>query len=82
MRTIGFGATQSDGVELLADGRLIITSQAKKALIVHRGDEETVVSGFDGGAADFGVDTRRHRLAIPLYDKNVVQFWDLPPVTP
>jgi len=82
VRTIGFGATQSDGVELLADGRLIFTSQAKKALIVHHADEETVVSGLDGGAADFGVDTRRHRLAIPLYDKNVVEFWDIPPVTP
>lgn len=82
VRTIGFGATQSDGVELLADGRLIFTSQARKALIVHHGDEETVINGFDGGPADFGVDTRRQRLAIPLYDKNVIEFWDLPPMKP
>jgi sugar lactone lactonase YvrE len=78
-RTIGFGATQSDGVELLADGRLIITSQAEHALIIRRNDESLTVRGFDS-PADFGVDTRRHRLAIPLSDSGVVQFWDIPPL--
>ena len=80
-RTIGFGASQSDGVELLADGRLIITSQAEHALIVRRNDETLTVRGFDA-PADFAVDTRRHRLAIPLTDSGVVQFWDIPPLQP
>jgi sugar lactone lactonase YvrE len=80
-RTIGFGGDQSDGVELLADGRLIITSQAEHALIVRRNDETITVRGFDS-PADFAVDTRRHRLAIPLTDSGVVQFWDIPPLAP
>ena len=81
VRTIGFGDRQSDGVELLADGRLVFDSWASKALIVHHGDEITIVHGFDS-PADFAVDTRRHRLAIPLYDKDVVEFWDIPPIQP
>ena len=80
-RTIGFGAPQMDGVALLADGRLIFDSWARKALFVHHHDQETVVKGFDS-PADFGVDTRRHRLAIPLYEKDRVEFWDIPPVAP
>ena len=80
-RTIGFGATRSDGVEVLADGRLLITSWAEHALLIHYGAEEYTVRGFSA-PADFGVDTRRRRLAIPIADKNTVEFWAIPPLQP
>jgi len=79
-RTIGFGASQSDGVEVLADGRLIFTSWAEHAIIIHYGAEEFTVRGFSA-PADFGVDTRRHRLALPVMDKDRVEFWDIPPLS-
>lgn len=80
-RTIGFGAAQSDGVEVLADGRLLFTSWATHALYIHYGAEEFIVRGFSA-PGDFGVDTRRRRLAIPILDKNRVQLWDVPPMQP
>jgi sugar lactone lactonase YvrE len=79
--TIGFGALQSDGVEVLPDGRLIFTSWAEHAIIIHYGAEEFTVRGFSA-PADFGVDTRRRRLAIPVMDKDRVEFWDIPPLSP
>jgi len=78
-RTIGFGAEQMDGVQALADGRLIVTSWAQHALLIHFGAEEYTVRGFSA-PADFGVDTRRSRLAIPILDQDRVEFWALPPL--
>ena len=80
-RTIGFGANQMDGVAMLADGRLIVTSWAEHALLIHFGTEEYTVRGFST-PADFGVDTRRGRLAIPILDQDRVEFWALPPLHP
>lgn len=80
-RTIGFGFAESDGVEELADGRLLFTSWADSALIVHQGDEEIIVKGLPS-PADFAVDTRRHRLAIPLMEQDRIEFWDIPPLAP
>ena len=80
-RTIGFGANQAGGVEMLADGRLILTSRAQHALIVHAGPDEYTVRGFSA-PADFAVDTRRGRLAIPILDQDRVEFWALPPLHP
>ena len=78
-RTIGFGAPQMDGVAVLDDGRLIITSRAQHALLIHFGAEEYTVRGFSA-PADFGVDTRRRRLAIPILDAGRIEFWDIPPL--
>ena len=80
-RTIGFGAKQMDGVQLLADGRLIVSSRAEHAIMIRFAAEEYTVKGFSA-PGDFGVDTRRQRLAIPIADKNTVEFWDIPPFTP
>jgi sugar lactone lactonase YvrE len=78
-RTIGFGANQMDGVAVLADGRMVVTSWAQHALIIHFGADEYTVRGFSA-PADFGVDTRRGRLAIPILDQDRVEFWALPPL--
>ncbi len=80
-RTIGFGANQSDGVEMLADGRSVITSWAEHALIINHGNQQTIVRGFTA-PADFGVDTRRSRLAIPIMDQDRVEFYAMPPLKP
>jgi len=80
-RTIGFGANESDGVEELADGRLVITSWAEHALIINHGNQQMIVRGFSA-PADFGVDTRRSRLAIPIMDQDRVEFYALPPLKP
>jgi hypothetical protein len=77
-RTIGFGGNQSDGVEVLPDGRLAVTSWAEKALILRSGADQLIVRGLES-PADIGVDTRRQRIAIPLLTKNRVELWDIPP---
>src|SRR5262249_35849324 len=78
-RTIGFGGKEMTGVAQLADGRLIMTSGGQHALLVHMGTEEYTVHGFSS-PADFAVDTRRGRLAIPILDQDRVEFWALPPL--
>jgi sugar lactone lactonase YvrE len=80
-RTIGFGANQSDGVELLPDGRLVLTSWAEHALIIDHANQKMTVRGFSA-PADFAVDTRRSRLAIPIMDQDRVEFYALPPLQP
>jgi hypothetical protein len=80
-RTIGFGSNGMMGVAMLPDGRLIMTSWAKQALIIHAGADEYTVRGF-GSPGDFAVDTRRGRLVIPMLQQDRVEFWALPLVHP
>ncbi len=70
---------QLDGVELLDGQRLLLTSWADSSLfILDRSGTATTVAGGLPSAADIGVDTRRHRVAIPLLMENRVEFRALP----
>ena len=76
---IATGNGKFDGIEALADGRLLVTSWNDSSLHVFAdGRDERVVRNLSW-PADIGVDTRRNRIAIPQVMINRVEFWELMP---
>lgn len=72
--SIGVGAGAGDGLELLADGRAAYTSWADSSLSVFaNGTSSTLMKGLPS-PADIGYDTRRQRLAVPLFNDGKVVF--------
>ena len=77
-RTVGYNRAQMDGVAMLPDGRLLVTSWVDSSLTIRSGDHLTSISGFPL-AAHIGVDTRRGHVAVPLPTRNRVDIWAIPP---
>ena len=78
--SLGTGLGGHDGVEILADGRIIVSSWEGGSVFVvgMDGAENTVlVSGLDA-PADIGLDRARNLVAIPLFNENRVEFWRIP----
>lgn len=76
--TLARGEGRFDGVDVLPDGRLLVTSwNDSSLLVIADGEGRRVVAGLSQ-PADFGVDTRRGRVAIPLVMINRVEIWELP----
>jgi sugar lactone lactonase YvrE len=70
--SIGAGAGGGDGLEVLADGRALYTSWADSSLSVFaNGVSRTLMKGLPS-PADIGVDTRRQRVAVPLFNDGKV----------
>jgi len=76
--SLGTTAGQLDGVEALDSARLLITSWTDSSLFVLQAGKSTPVSGDLPSPADIGIDTKRHRVAIPLLMENRVEFRSLP----
>lgn len=66
-----------DGLEILADGRILVSSWADSAIHVFDGDSRKVLIPGKPAPADFGIDTKRNRIAIPLFNDNAVEIWQL-----
>ena len=79
-RTEALGTTkgQLDGLEVLDSARLLITSWADSSLFVLEQGRAVTVSGDLPSPADIGIDTKRHRVAIPLLMEDRVEFRSLP----
>ena len=62
-----------DGLVLLKDGRLLVTSWGGSALYAmdKKGDYSVMAGSLDA-PADIGIDTKRHRVLIPLFKQNKV----------
>jgi sugar lactone lactonase YvrE len=75
--TIGFGSGQYDGVEILADRRLIITSWADSTVSIRDGNVRSAIRGLPS-PADIGIDTRRMHIAVPLLTKDRVEIITIP----
>jgi sugar lactone lactonase YvrE len=72
------GPGQYDGIEVLRDGRILVSSWADSTVnVVRDGKLSKLVTGVSA-PADIGVDTKRGVLAIPRFDQNQVEFWKLP----
>lgn len=69
-----------DGVEVLADGRILGSSLADSTLYVFPagGGAGQAVIETTGLPADIAVDSRRFRVAVPNIARNRVEIWDLP----
>ncbi len=71
------GPGEYDGVEILSDGRILVSSWADSAVhVVENGAARKLISGVPA-PADFGVDTKRNRVAIPLFQGNRVELWEV-----
>jgi sugar lactone lactonase YvrE len=76
--TLATGPGQYDGVELLSDGRVLVTSWADSAVhVVQHGSMSKLISGVNG-PADIGFDTKRGLVAIPLFNDGKVEYWKVP----
>ena len=64
-----------DGIELLKDGRAIISSWGGKSVYMLNSDGtfKDIVADVDA-AADIGFDTRRNRVLVPLFKENAVRI--------
>jgi sugar lactone lactonase YvrE len=78
IKSLGSGPGQQDGVLVLPDGRLLVTSWADSSLFVLDKDgTRKVVSGI-ASPADIGFDEKDSRVAVPQLLENKAQFWELP----
>ena len=75
---IASGKGQFDGVERLPDGRILISSWTDSSLYLLDGSALTrAVTGVES-PADIGVDSKRNRVAIPLFQANRIELWAIP----
>ena len=72
------GVNTLDGINVLPDGSILVSSWATNS--VHKvsgGSEPTVVVDNVPTPADFGYDTKRNRLLIPIFTQDRLVFVDL-----
>lgn len=75
---IATGPGSFDGVEVLDDGRVLISSWADSSLHVLANDSlQRAITGIPS-PADIGIDLRRMRVAIPVFTEDRVEIWALP----
>ncbi len=76
--SIAAGKGEFDGVERLPDGRILVSSWADSSVYVL--DGATLVRAVLGvqSPADIGVDTKRNRVAVPLFQANRVELFAIP----
>jgi sugar lactone lactonase YvrE len=74
---IGYGSGQYDGVEILGDRRLVITSWADSTISIRDGNVRTAIRELPS-PADIGIDTRRMHIAVPLLTKDRVEILTIP----
>ncbi|MDB4905290.1 MAG: hypothetical protein JWO05_74 [Gemmatimonadetes bacterium] len=72
------GRGRWDGVEVLGDGRILVSSWADSSLHIIDGARDTQVIRHVPVPADIGVDTKRNRVAIPVSGLGRVDIWTLP----
>jgi len=79
--TLARGSGRFDGVEVLDDGRVLYTCWTDSSLHVYANAADARLIRNLPMPADIGVDTRRHRVAIPLSGAGRVEIWELPAAT-
>lgn len=76
--TIARGTGEWDGLEMLADGRALVTSWRDSSVHLIAGKSDRRVIRGVSTPADLGVDTRRGVVGIPQIMSGRVEFWTLP----
>jgi sugar lactone lactonase YvrE len=75
---IARGSGEWDGLEMMADGRALVTSWRDSSVhLISGASDERVIRGVST-PADLGVDTKRGVIAIPQIMSGRVEFWTLP----
>jgi sugar lactone lactonase YvrE len=72
---IATGAGSYDGIELLKDGRIAVSSWADSAVhIISNGTMTKAISGVEA-PADIGVDTKRGLIAVPRFNAGKIEYF-------
>jgi sugar lactone lactonase YvrE len=72
---IATGPGSYDGIELLADGRIAVSSWADSAIyIVSNGTMTKAITGVEA-PADIGVDTKRGIIAVPRFNAGKIEYF-------
>lgn len=74
---LGTGPGGGDGLVILNDGRALYSSWADSSLTVFADGISTKLRGGLSAPADLGYDARRNIVAVPLFQDNRVEFWQL-----
>jgi sugar lactone lactonase YvrE len=74
---LGSGIGRFDGVEVISDGRILVSSWADSSIHAFSGGKDVRIIRGLSQPADIGIDTRRDRVAIPLGMVDRVQFWEI-----
>lgn len=73
------GPGQYDGVEILSNGNILVTSWADSTVhVVHGGTHMMPAIRNVSAPADIGVDTKRNTVAVPRFMDNKVEFYRIP----
>jgi len=76
---VGTGPGGYDGVEVLRDGRILVTSWADSSVQVIANSAFRKVIGNVPGPADIGVDTKRNVVALPRFEAGRVEYFTIAP---
>ena len=79
---VASGKGRFDGVEVLYDGRILVTAWNDSSVHAFAGGGDTRIVRDLTDPADLGVDTRRGVIAVPLLTMGKVQLWTLPRARP
>lgn len=72
------GPGSYDGLEVLGDGRILVTSWADSSLSLVANGAVTKVKGGLEAPADIGVDSKRQRVAVPRFNAGRVDYIAIP----
>ncbi|MFN2400375.1 MAG: SMP-30/gluconolactonase/LRE family protein [Gemmatimonadaceae bacterium] len=75
---IATGPGGYDGLDVLGDGRIIVSSWADSSISAVTGSGVTRLITGISAPADFAVDTRRGRIAIPRFENDQVEIHTIP----
>ena len=74
---IATGPGAYDGIEVLSDGRILVSSWADSSVnVIANGAFRKVVANVDG-PADIGVDTKRNVLAVPRFTAGRIEYFTI-----
>ena len=74
---IGTGPGGYDGVEVLSDGRILVTSWADSSVqVIENGTFRKVIGNVEG-PADIGIDTKRNVVALPRFNAGRVEYFTI-----
>ena len=76
--TLATGPGAYDGIEVLGDGRILVTSWTDSTVhLVQNGTMSTLVTNVSG-PADIGIDTKRSVLVVPRFNDNKIEYYRIP----
>ena len=74
---IGTGPGGYDGVEVLGDGRILVTSWSDSSVhVISNGAFRKVIGNVEA-PADIGIDTKRNVVALPRFNANRVEYFTI-----